>query len=107
MSNFNLKLSAKAGDQSDFKNFFAYQGSDFNSMNGKIVYMNSHFPGKHIFRPYYMVDGTAYPLTYMKNAIDREAPMLTLQDLDSEDYIVFYTSEDLKKIEEARKKKTP
>lgn len=106
---FNLKLSIKNKDIGDFKNLCLFSGSDFSTMNGKIVYINSKYPDKHIYTPYFMKNNTGYPLSYESPSsgyiVDREIPLFTLQDLSLEDYIVFYTSEDIKKIEEKKNQK--
>lgn len=96
MTDFNLKLTLKEKDKARFLNFILYRNADFTSFNGKIVYMNSKYPDKHIFIPYYMIEGKAYVLKFTMTS-PWESPLFTLEDLNYEDPIIFYTSEDLKK----------
>ena len=99
-----MKLVPKdKADLTKFRNFHNWSSCKFDDFNGQIVFMNSNNPDTHIYQPYFMKGGTAYPLTYPNKAlVDRSTPLFTLQELTYEDNIVFYTSADVEKMEASR-----
>jgi len=105
MPEFDMKLVPKdKSDLTKFRNFYTFGGISFDQFNGKIVYLNAQNPDSHIYRPYYMMGGTAHPLIYGTMA-DRKTPMLTLQELTYDDNIIFYTHADIEKLEAQKKAK--
>lgn len=103
-----MKLIPKdKADLTKFRNFHSWASCQFEQFNGQIVYMNSKNPDTHIYQPYYMRAGTAHPLTYStKTLTERSVPLFTLQELQYEDNIIFYTAADVEKMEAIRAKKT-
>jgi len=108
MPEFDMKLVPKdKSDLTKFRNFYTFGGVSFDQFNGQIVYMNSKNPDIHIYQPHYMRAGTAHPLTYAtKTLTERSVPLFTLQELQYEDNIIFYTAADVEKMEANRAKKT-
>lgn len=108
MPEFDMKLIPKdKADLTKFRNFHSWASCQFEQFNGQIVYMNSKNPDTHIYQPYYMRAGTAHPLTYAtKTLTERSVPLFTLQELQYEDNIIFYTAADVEKMEANRAKKT-
>lgn len=100
-----MKLVPKdKADLTKFKNFYTLGGVSFDKFNGQIVYLNANNPDSHIYRPYYMMGGTAHPLSY-GGIQERKHPMLTLQELNYDDNIIYYTHEDVERLEAQKKAK--
>lgn len=105
MPEFDMKLVPKdKADLTKFKNFHNLNGCSFDQFNGQIVYLNAGNPDTHIYRPYYMSGGIAHPLFYGSIG-DKKSPMLTLQELNYEDNIIFYTHADVERLEQQKKAK--
>lgn len=101
----SLKLAPKeVKDKSLFKNFRTWPTS-LTVLNGKIVYMNYENSGKHIYNAYYVYDNTAHKLSYTKDmSTTRDYPLMILDDLSVEDILIFWTTEEVTKHIEAKKK---
>ncbi len=105
---FDLKLTPKDKEEiTKFVNFVMQENAKYDFYNGKIVYINALNPGKHIYKAYYMDNGTGKPLSYApgSDVYKKEFPLFTLQDLHYDDIIIFNTLEDVRKREEQDKLK--
>src|ERR1041384_4321820 len=92
---FSINVIPKNKDEiTNYKNFMSSSVFKFKTCEGKIVYTNFLYPGKHIYTPYYVYGDTASPLLYMDDKNNREKPMFSIQDLNYDDVIVFYTPEE-------------
>lgn len=100
MAEFDMKLIPKdKADLTKFINFQIVESSDFKKLNGKIVYLNANNPDTHIYEPYFMSGAMAHLLSYpLKDSPKSKTPLITLQELQYEDHIIFYTHEDIEKI---------
>lgn len=94
---FSINVVPKSKDEiTNYKNFISSTAFRFKDHEGKIVYTNFLYPGKHIYTPYYVYGSSASPLVYMDDKNNREKPIFSIQDLNYEDVIVFYTSDEAK-----------
>lgn len=113
MSTFDLKLVPKAKEEiTKYVNFTSGKLLDFSKYEGKIVYINAGFPGKHIYSAYYVNNKSASVLVYQGEGEKKETPVFTIDELDFNDPIGFYTveewekyKEDAKKVRDAKNKK--
>lgn len=97
---FNLKAIPKdKPEPSKFTEYYDWGKVSLKTFEGKIIFMNYLFPGKHIYRPYYVNNGNAHPMSFNKNS-NWEQPFFTLSELNYTDVIMFWT------IEQAEKEKT-
>lgn len=105
MPEFDLKLIPKdKADLTKFKNFHPVGSVSFNDFNGKVVYLNANHPDSHIYQPYFIRGGTAHTLSYSNDSkLDIKYPLFTLQELSYDDTILYYTQDDIDKIEAAKK----
>lgn len=104
MANFDLKLVPKAKEEiTKYINFVPAQQLSFKGNEGKIIYINSGYPGKHIYSPYFVYAGTACVLSYDHNN-KREVPGFTIDELKFDDIIGFYTVEEWEKYVDSKRK---
>lgn len=98
MSEFNLKLALKdKEDITNYKNIYSIKATQFEKFSGKIVYTNYEYPDQYIFRAYFVKGKTGYPLSFnLKDSPSKIIPNFSLQELDYEDIIIFYKTEDIK-----------
>jgi len=100
---FNVKIAPKK-PVSDFVNFHEWKLVSVSDFSGKIVYMNYHHPGHHIYSAYYVSNDTAHPLTYSKNGLINNIK-LSLNELSDDAIIIFWTQKDVNDKEAAEKAK--
>lgn len=104
MSNFDLKLIPKAKEEiTKYVNFMPAESLRLKDFSGKIIYINTGHPGKHIYSPYYVYGDTATLLSF-EHKDKKQAPAFTIDELKFEDVIGFYTIEEWDKYCEERKK---
>jgi len=97
--NFQINVVPKNKDEiTSYKNFMTSNSFKFKDNEGKVVYTNFHYPGKHIYTPYYVTGEKAVPLLYNNKDNYRETPIFSLQELSYEDIIIFYTPEEAKQL---------
>ena len=97
--NFSINVVPKSKEEiTNYKNFVVAANFKFKDNEGKILYTNFHYPGKHIYTPYYVTGEKAVPLLYNSKDNYRETPVFSLQELTYEDTIIFYTIEEAKSL---------
>lgn len=106
MSQFNMKAIPKDVQPFSFKNFYEWSTApQLKDFEGRVVYINADNPGKHIYNPYYVENGTALSMQVKKNGTTVfKMPLITLQELNVDDIIIHFSIEEYQKYEEAKKK---
>ena len=100
---FNVKITPRKLI-SDFINYHEWKQVNVGDFSGRIVYMNYHHPGHHIYSAYYVANDTAHPLNYSKNGVLNNIKF-SLNELSDDSIIIFWTQEDVNKKEAADKVK--
>jgi hypothetical protein len=104
MSHFDLKLIPKAREEiTKYVNFMPADLINFKDHCGKIIYINTGYPGKHIYSAYYVTGSSANVLSFEEDG-KKELPAFTIDELSFTDVIGFYTVDKWKEYTERVKK---
>lgn len=97
ITTFNLKAVPRDKPEiSKFTQYYDWGTVKLKDFEGKIIFMNFNFPGKHIYRPYYVNNSEAHPMSFNKKQ-NWEPAWFTLNELNYSDVIIHWTVEQAEK----------